>query len=204
MLDAGSLNTLLLFSVAGVALIISPGPATLSMAATGARFGFKLGTPFLFGCATGLILVCIMAGLGISSILFWVPGLAQALTVVGMIYILYLAWRIATATFHNDSHQNSAKPPRYWHGMLLSLTNPKAYAVTISLFGSFPAALENHNLDLTVKLIILAIITVSGNLLWTWFGELFYRNVKSPKVMTWISRCFAALLVASMILPFMI
>ena len=204
MLDPGSINTLLLFSAAGIALIISPGPATLSMAATGARFGFQAGTPFLFGCATGLILVCIMAGLGITSIVFWIPGLAQILAVVGMIYIFYLAWRIATARFHNDPDRDNTNVPRYWHGMVLSLTNPKAYAVTVSLFGSFPSVLASQLMDLTVKLLILAVITVSGNLLWTWFGELFYRNIKSPKVMTWVSRSFALMLIASMVLPFLI
>ena len=71
------------FLLAGVALAGSPGPATLSLAATGAAFGARRGIAYLAGIVIGMVAVMAVMASGLVGILLAVPGAAPVVTVLG-------------------------------------------------------------------------------------------------------------------------
>ncbi|HER27059.1 MAG TPA: hypothetical protein ENI69_08115 [Rhodospirillales bacterium] len=84
------------FVLASFALVGSPGPATLSLAALGASFGVRRGLAYLLGISSGLVVIMAITATGVMGVIFAFPGAAPVITGLGAAYILYLAYRIAT------------------------------------------------------------------------------------------------------------
>ena len=64
------MDGLLGFAVAGFALAGSPGPNTLSLAATGAAFGARRGVGYMAGFNIGMVAVMVITASGVVSF-FW-------------------------------------------------------------------------------------------------------------------------------------
>ena len=127
---------LLGFALAGFALAGSPGPATLSLAATGAAYGARRGLRYLAGIVAGMVVVMGIIATGVAAALLAVPGVAPVVAIAAAAYILYLAYRIAAApplaaTVDHD------RRPSFGGGLFLSLVNPKGYAAMAALFSGF-------------------------------------------------------------------
>ena len=82
---------LILLLLAALPLMGSPGPATLSIAATGSVFGVVRGIPYLMGIVMGTSVVVVLIATGITGLLFTIPGVLPILTLAALAYILFLA-----------------------------------------------------------------------------------------------------------------
>ncbi|SDG78947.1 LysE family translocator [Roseospirillum parvum] len=90
-------NDLLLLWLAALPLMGSPGPATMSLAGLGTAFGFRQSLGYLVGIIIGTTVVLLMIATGVTAVVLTQPILLTALTILAGAYILYLAWKIATA-----------------------------------------------------------------------------------------------------------
>jgi len=115
---------LLGFVLAGFALAGSPGPATLSLAATGAAFGARRGLPYMAGIVIGMLAVMGITASGVVGVLLAVPGATPVVVAMAAAYFVYLAFRVATAPpLADDAGQG--RQPSFAGGVFLSLVNPK-------------------------------------------------------------------------------
>lgn len=196
-------DQMLPFALAALALVGSPGPATLSLAATGAAFGAMRGTAFLAGLMAGLIVVMSVAASGVTGLVLAVPGAAEAVGAAAAAYILYLAWRIAAAPpLAQDG--STARAPRFGSGVVLQLMNPKAYAAMAALFSGF-VLLEGEPLwDALIKMAALFALVLAANTCWLFAGAGLTRVCRSPGANRAINVAFAILLVASVALTLVI
>src|SRR3954469_5905177 len=103
----------------------SPGPTTLSVTATAAAFGLRGSLAYVLGINLGTIAVLLAVALGASTLLHAMPQLALPVTIGASLYILYLAFRIATAPPLGDMKGRMA--PGLVSGLALAVSNPKAY-----------------------------------------------------------------------------
>ena len=186
------------FVLAGLALLASPGPATLSLAATGAAFGARRGLGYMAGIATGMIIVMCIIATGVMGVMLAMPGAAPVLTTLAATYIVYLAYRIATAPPLAES-TNQRRQPTFIGGMFLSLVNPKAYAAVAALFSGFVLVEERLDLDAALKIIILLTILSITNMAWLFVGTALTRFAREPGINRAINMIFAVLLVASVV-----
>ena len=186
------------FVLAGLALLASPGPATLSLAATGAAFGARRGLGYMAGIATGMIIVMGIIATGVMGVLLAMPGAAPVLTTLAATYIVYLAYRIATAPPLAES-TNQRRQPTFIGGMFLSLVNPKAYAAVAALFSGFVLVEERLDLDAALKIFILLTILSITNMAWLFVGTALTRFAREPGINRAINMTFAVLLVASVV-----
>src|SRR5690242_7085246 len=85
------------FALAGFALAGSPGPATLSLAATGAAFGARRGLGYMAGIIIGMVAVMGIVATGVMGLLLTLPGATPVVAAAAAAYFIYLAIRIATA-----------------------------------------------------------------------------------------------------------
>jgi len=181
------------FVLAAVALAGSPGPATLSLTATGAAFGARRGVAYLAGIVVGMVAVMAIVASGLVGLLLAVPGATPAAA-----YFLYLAWRIATAPpLADDDGQRRA--PTFAGGLLLSLVNPKGYAAMAALFSGFVLMHERLVLDVAVKMAVLFVIITAVNVVWLLAGAVLTRFFREPRTNRAINVTFAVLLVASVV-----
>src|SRR4051794_15239990 len=156
------MEALLGLTLAGLALAGSPGPATLSLAATGAAFGARRGLGYMTGINLGMVGVMAITASGVVSLLLALPGATPVVTMLAGGYFLYLAFRIATAPPLSE-HDEARKPPSFAAGVFLSLVNPKGYAAMAALFSTFVLVRERLALDAVVKTAVVAVVILLVN-----------------------------------------
>jgi threonine/homoserine/homoserine lactone efflux protein len=182
------------FVLAAVALAGSPGPATLSLTATGAAFGARRGLGYLTGIVVGMVVVMALVASGLVTLLMAVPGAAPVVIALAAAYFLYLAWRIATAPPLGEE-KTERRAPTFVAGLLLSLANPKGYAAMGALYSGF-------GIDIAVKMTLLTLIIAAANAAWLTAGAALTRFFREPRSNRAINIGFAVLLVASLVLAF--
>jgi len=194
---------LLGFIVAGLALAGSPGPATLSLAATGAAFGSRRGLAYMTGIDLGMVLVMAITASGVTGVLLALPGAAPVVTVLAALYFVYLAWRIATAPPLAD-YADGRREPSFTAGVLLSLINPKGYAAMAALFSGFALIRAAPALDAAFKILALLVVIVAVNIAWLVSGAALTRFFRDPRTNRLINVTFAILLIAAVGLALMV
>jgi len=187
------------FLLAAVALAGSPGPATLSLTATGAAFGARRGMAYLAGIVLGMIAVMAIVASGMVGLLLAIPGATPIVTVVAAAYFLYLAWRIATAP-PLTADDGKRRAPSFAAGLLLSLVNPKGYAAMAALYSGFVLVADRLAIDVAVKMVLLTLVMIAVNLAWLLAGAGLTRFLREPRSSRAINVAFAVLLVASVVL----
>ncbi len=129
------LTDIVALCLAVIALLGSPGPGPLALAGVGAAFGPRRGAPFLFGILAAIIVVMLLTALGASTLLAASPKLRVVVQLLALIYIVYVAWRIAGVAAFTSGEEETA--PSFADGFLLNILNPKAYAAFTAIFAAF-------------------------------------------------------------------
>lgn len=191
------------FVLAALALIASPGPNTLSLAAVGAAFGRLRGLRYMIGLDLGMAVVIVIVGSGISSLLLAVPGAEPVITVFAGVYFVYLAYKIATA----PPLQAEAEPgsePKWFEGAFLSLVNPKAYAAMAALFSGFILVVGDQLADGVSKAVVAMAIIVVVNTCWLFAGSALTQFLRHERSSRAINVTFAVLLIASVVFTLLV
>ncbi len=192
------MDALFYFMLAALALIGSPGPNTLSLAAVGASFGRVRGLEYMLGLNLGMAIVITLVGTGVAGMVLAVPGIAPVVTVIAAAYFLYLAYKIATAPplAKTDGSQASAAP-RWFVGTGLSLVNPKGYAAMAALFSGHVLIAGDRLADSLWKAALLMATICVVNILWLSLGAGMARLLHEPRSARIVNLCFAILLLVS-------
>ena len=188
--------------LAALPLMGSPGPATLSVAGVGTAFGFRVGMGYLCGIIMGTVGVLIMIATGITALVLARPSLLAVLTLIAGAYILYLAWKIATAPPHCMSPSTEAAPS-FVPGFILAIANPKAFAAIGAVYSGHRLVDDNLTADSISKIIALSVIIVIVNTVWLAFGATFSRVLTNPVIGRAVNTVFAVMLVMSVALAFL-
>lgn len=183
------------FVLAALALAGSPGPATLSLAATGAAFGARRGLAYFAGINLGMLAVIAVTASGVTGLVLALPGATPVVVALSAAYFVYLAFRIATAPPLTENAQGRA--PSFLGGVFLSAVNPKGYAAMAALFSGFVLFRDNLALDLAVKVSVLMAIIVAVNTAWLFAGAALTRFLREPRMNRIINVMFAVLLLVS-------
>jgi threonine/homoserine/homoserine lactone efflux protein len=158
-----------LFLLSAVALLGSPGPGIASLLAVGKSAGLSRGLKYYAGLQVGLALAAAVVAVGVISVFDSYPGLIRGMTWVASIYLVYLAYAIATSPVGAVAGRKPA-PASPAAGLFLGVTNPKGYLAFASLLAS-PLRLatqSTHNVTLKWALCVAVILIV--DLVWLWFG----------------------------------
>ncbi|MEM6904546.1 MAG: LysE family transporter [Pseudomonadota bacterium] len=187
---------------AALALMGSPGPATMSSAGAGAAFG-RAALPYVCGIATGTSTVTAMVAAGLTGLIFALPGVAPVVTALASAYILYLAWKIATAP-PLGTLQAAERAPPFLGGYLLAVANPKAYAAMGALFSGFVLIEGDPVGDNLLKVGLLCPFAFLINITWMQVGTAIARRLQNPRASRILNVVFAVALVVSVAMALLI
>jgi threonine/homoserine/homoserine lactone efflux protein len=189
---------LLAFVAAGFALVGSPGPATLSLAAAGAAFDRRAARLYLFGIISGAALVVVGVAAGLLTAILSVPHAATVLAAISFAYLAYLAFRIATAP-PSGGAGNAAGAPGFMTGLVFNLSNPKAYAAFAALFAGYDLMPQAPLYTTAAEVLTCFAIIIVVDIAWLAVGSRLRRHLHDPKKSRVINVSFAVLLVASVV-----
>ncbi|APF37258.1 MULTISPECIES: LysE family transporter [Chelatococcus] len=191
------------FVLAAVVVMGSPGPSTISLAAVGAAFGFRRSLGYAAGLVAGTTTVLFAIALGMATLLGALPGVVPVLAAAAGLYILYLAFDIATAPplDRGGRGRGEAAAPSFIGGFLLALANPKAWLAITAVFTSTSVVSSADWKDAAIKTAVLAAMIVIIHLAWLLAGTGLSRLLHDPLGARLTNVTLALLLVASLIAP---
>ena len=116
---------------------ITPGPNNLMLMASGANFGFRRTLPHLLGVGIGFTLMIVLVGVGLVQVFDLYPISHQILKVVSVIYLLWLAWKIANAAPPEGDVQSAGTPITFIQAALFQWVNPKAWTMALTAISAY-------------------------------------------------------------------
>lgn len=177
--SSGIWRPLMTLVLASVVIMGSPGPSTISATAIGAAFGFRRSLRYAGGLILGTIAVLFAVAIGVVAILLSIPQGAPVLAAISTVYILYLAFKIATAPPLASQSRHMAAPA-FAGGFLLAIANPKAYLAIAAVFAGSTIFAEDHALDAAVKTALLSVMIVVIHVCWLSAGASLSRVLHDP------------------------
>ncbi|KXN98378.1 lysine transporter LysE [Aequorivita aquimaris] len=151
------IETLISFSIATLALAISPGPDNIYVLTQSLANGTKSGIATTAGLISGCIVHTTLLAFGISAIITASEELFYAIKVFGACYLLYLAYKVYKSDEHISLAENAPKKSYaqlFKTGVIMNLVNPK---VMIFFLAFFPGFLWNENGNTVLQFYILGI-----------------------------------------------
>lgn len=188
-----SLDTLFALSLFSVISSITPGPNNIMVLSSGVNFGLRRSMPHILGISLGFFVLCMACGMGLGSLLLQFPHIHSGLKILAVLYLLYLAYKIATSRSLSQA-STSSQPFTLLQATMFQWVNPKGWmmAVTAMIMYTLPA--QPFYSTLWVSLIF-GILCFPCILVWCLFGTLLRQFLSDPKRLRYFNMCMGLLLV---------
>ena len=113
----------------------TPGPNNIMMLSSAAAHGLRRTLPQLAGISIGFGVMVALVASGLGLPLARQPALQLVVLAAGAAWMVWLAWRIATAPV-----RGAARPPRplgFWSACAIQWVNPKAWLMATTATAAF-------------------------------------------------------------------
>ncbi len=187
------LSGLLLFAFVSS---VTPGPNNLMLLASGANYGFRRSVPHMLGISFGHSLMVFLVGVGLMQLFDAVPLAHDLLTGAGILYLLWLAWKIAHAAAPGTADARG-RPFTFLQAALFQWVNPKAWQMALTAITLYASDRSLTGAALVAG--VFACTNLPSISLWTAMGTQLQRLLSSPRRLVVFNWTMAVLLVASLI-----
>jgi threonine/homoserine/homoserine lactone efflux protein len=180
--------------ITALAIMGSPGPATISLTAAGSAYGVRRSLGYLAGIVLGTVVVLVAVATGVTAALLAVPALRAVLVGVAAVYIVWLAYHVATAP--PLGHAEAASVPTLAGGLVLGVANPKAWVAIAAVFAGARLG-GSPPVDALAKVGLLAWMIVIVNSSWLVVGASLAPLLRVPRAARAVNVAMAAALVGA-------
>lgn len=191
------LDTLIAFLGFAFASSVTPGPNNMMLLASGVNFGLRRTLWHVAGINVGFPLMLLLSGFGLGQVFIRYPALYTALKVVGIAYMLWLAWKIARSGPVGEGGAQAGQPMTFLQAAAFQWVNPKAWAMVVGAIAAYTVP-ENYTGSLVIITLVYALTGTPGSLLWAAFGAALRNFLRDPAKVRWFNLAMALLLVASL------
>ena len=190
---------LIAFVIFSVAAAGTPGPSNALLTATGAQVGVWRGMPALLGVAAGMGLMMFVVAFGLASVIFDHPVVLSALKWSGAAFLLWLAWKIATAD--RVAAASGSKPIGFIGATAFQWVNPKSWLVCASASATFLDQRAGNALGQSAAFALTFVLAALPSCFpWLAFGAVLQRVLRARTALRVFNVTMGALLAASVIL----
>lgn len=179
-----------------VSTTVTPGPNNAMLMASGVNHGVRGSVPHVIGINLGFPVMVILIGLGLGAVFDALPFLHSLIRVLGVAYLLYLAWLIA-ATPTADLDRGSAKPLSFWQAVFFQWVNPKAWVIVTGAIATYTT--QEHNIYGQVLAIagVFCVVGFPSSTIWLLGGAALRKALSNPRRQRAFNVVMALLLVGS-------
>lgn len=186
------------FLITSLVVVLIPGTGVIYTVSTGLFLGWRASIAAAFGCTAGIIPHLSASILGLSAIIHMSAVAFQCIKFVGVIYLLYLAWSMWRET--GGVKFDSPSPPKndIWQivlkGFLLNILNPKLSIFFLAFLPLFVSpGTSSPMFDMFLLSVVFMAMTLIIFILYGVAANGVRRHVvKSPRLIVWLQRSFAA------------
>ena len=173
----------------------TPGPNNMMLMASGANFGFRRTIPHMLGVGLGFVAMVVLVGAGLTHVFDAYPVSYTVLQAVSVAYLLYLAWKIATAAPLADTARRGT-PITFVQAALFQWVNPKAWAMALTAISVYAPSQSPGAIVLVAA--VFGAVNLPTVTSWTVLGQQMRRFLTNPTRLRVFNVVMAVLLVASL------
>ncbi len=191
------------FILAGIILNLTPGADTMYILGRSISQGKKAGTLSALGIATGALIHCIFAALGLSVILAKSALAFEIVKYVGAAYLIYLGIKmLITKKDENFELKENNKQINYrkvyFSGILTNVLNPK---VALFFLAFLPQFINPKYSQSFLPFLILGLTFVTTGTIWCLTLAMFSSKLsntirKNYKIKKWLDKTTGGIFIA--------
>ncbi|MEH6945230.1 LysE family transporter [Bacillus sp. JJ722] len=153
----------------------TPGPNNIMAMAFANKHGLKKTSKFCLGVGSGffvIVLLCTFFNLVLTNIM---PIIEFPLTILGVAYMLYLAFKILTSKGNDDDSNDGSNKNLFIIGALLQFVNPKGILFGITVVATFILPYYSSYFSYFIFSLFLGTVGVMSTFSWSLFGSIFQK-----------------------------
>lgn len=193
------LDLILPVALFAFSMSITPGPNNVMVTASGANFGYQRTIPHLLGIGLGYPAMVAGVGFGLGGVFEAVPAVHVALKYVGSGYILWMAWKTATASGTSRVKEQPGRPLTFLQAAAFQWVNPKGWVVAVGAISAFTTVQGNLFFEVGAITLTFACINYPCASVWTLFGVGIGRLLKREAWLRTFNVSMGLLLVAAVV-----
>lgn len=182
---------------------VTPGPNNVMLTASGMNFGYIKTLPHILGIYVGFTTLILLCAFGVGAAYHAFPQIEIVLKILGSLYLVYLAFKIATAgrLGLKEKEQSAKRPITFVEAAMFQFINPKALVACLTAISLLPP-------DMGILQSLFIIITLNtftcfvSTSTWTVFGKMIAGLFRDDKTRQIINIALAILLLAT--IPMMV
>jgi threonine/homoserine/homoserine lactone efflux protein len=195
-----TLEILFAFVVYAFVSGITPGPNNTMLMASGLHFGVKKTIPHALGVTLGFGFMVFAAGMGLLSLLDYIPYSYETLHVLSIAYLLFLAYKIATTKQLDNNKKSNKKPLTFLQAAAFQWINPKAIMMAMVAITTYVPETPEPSLFVNVITVAMlyTIVCAPCSFIWAAFGSGMRHFLSDPTHFKIFNITMAVLLIASL------
>src|SRR5579871_61110 len=164
----------------------TPGPNNAMLASSGSLWGFRRTIPHMLGIALGFGFMLLAVAGGLGTLLLHHATALEVMRWVAAVYLLYLAYKIATAApVARDAERDrteKGRPFTFLQAAAFQWVNPKAWIIVLSGLATLTTASNGTSLQLVGALAGTFVIVICFSAaLWTSLGVTAAQLLRTPR-----------------------
>ncbi len=178
----------------------TPGPNNIMLLASGMNYGIIRTFPHMLGIMLGFPAMVFMIGIGLGQVFNQIPYSYEVLKIVSTAYLLYLAWKIATASkpdTKTSQRSVSSRPLTFLQAASFQWVNPKAWTIALSTISVYSTTTGAFSSIVIISLVFILAGLVSTSL-WTILGDRLRKLIQDELKLRIFNITCAVLLVATL------
>ena len=174
----------------------TPGPNTTLSTALAANHGLKRAMRFVYAVPIGWGLLFSLCAGGVGALVVAVPALRLAIKVLGVGYLLWLAYKIGTATQFSSADESRLNVT-FFQGVMLQFLNIKAWMLALTVVAGWLAGRSDIASRFALLLPVMLFFGFASNLLYAAIGSLLRDWLQQGSRLIWFNRFMALVLVVT-------
>ncbi len=188
------LNELTALLLLATATSFTPGPNTTLSTALAANFGLRRAMRFVLAVPLGWGILFSLCAAGLGGLVTAVPALRLAIQGGGVLYLLWLAARLARTRALAQADA-SALQVTFWQGVMLQFLNIKAWMLALSVVAGWLAGRDDALQRFLLVLPLMLAFGFFSNLTYAAAGSLLRDWLARGRRLLWFNRAMALVLV---------
>lgn len=177
---------------------ITPGPNNVMIMSSGVNYGIRASVPHWLGICLGFPLMVLLVGLGFGVVFERYPHLHQLIKVLGVAYLLWLAWRIASAE-PKAIEQGKSKPFSFMQAALFQWVNGKAWVMASGAIATFTTVGGVYWLEVSIITAVFFLVAFPCVGVWLVFGAVLRKVLTKALFQRLFNITMAIILVLSVV-----
>jgi threonine/homoserine/homoserine lactone efflux protein len=182
--------------ILGTAMSFSPGPNTTLSTALAANYGLRHALRFVCAVPVGWGVLLTMCAAGVGGLIVAVPALSWAVKVIGVGYLLWLAFKLSNAGRLAQA-DNTRLQVTFWQGAALQFVNIKAWMFALSVVAGWIAGRGDELARFAVVLPTMLFFAFASNLAYAAMGALLRDWLSRGARLLWFNRVMALVFVVT-------